>query len=58
MPFPENYFDVNICGDVLEHLIDPWETLKNLLFTLDRWSGDCEHSEYRLLGCSEVDYAR
>lgn len=27
---PENYFDVIICGDVLEHLIDPWSTLKKL----------------------------
>lgn len=27
---PLNYFDIIICGDVLEHLIDPWKTLKNL----------------------------
>ena len=30
LPFAENYFDVIICGDVLEHLIDPWATLKKL----------------------------
>ncbi|MBK9249960.1 MAG: class I SAM-dependent methyltransferase [Ignavibacteria bacterium] len=34
LPFPENYFDVIICGDVLEHLIDPWETLKKLVIHL------------------------
>jgi 2-polyprenyl-3-methyl-5-hydroxy-6-metoxy-1,4-benzoquinol methylase len=27
---PENYFDVIICGDVLEHLVDPWATLAKL----------------------------
>lgn len=26
----ENYFDVIICGDVLEHLTDPWSTMKKL----------------------------
>jgi 2-polyprenyl-3-methyl-5-hydroxy-6-metoxy-1,4-benzoquinol methylase len=27
---PENYFDVIICGDVLEHLIDPWSVLSKI----------------------------
>jgi 2-polyprenyl-3-methyl-5-hydroxy-6-metoxy-1,4-benzoquinol methylase len=27
---PHGYFDVIICGDVIEHLIDPWSTLKKL----------------------------
>lgn len=27
---PENYFDVILCGDVLEHLVDPWSILKKL----------------------------
>lgn len=27
---PENYFNVIICGDVLEHLIDPWKTIEKL----------------------------
>lgn len=26
----KDYFDVIICADVLEHLIDPWKTLKKL----------------------------
>lgn len=30
LPFEENYFDVIICGDVLEHLIDPWSVLEKL----------------------------
>lgn len=30
LPFPKGYFDYIICGDVLEHLIDPWTTLKKL----------------------------
>ena len=30
LDLPENYFDVIICGDVLEHLIDPWATLSKL----------------------------
>ena len=27
---PENYFDIILCGDVLEHLIDPWKTIEKL----------------------------
>lgn len=28
--FPENSFDVIICGDVLEHLVDPWAVVQKL----------------------------
>ncbi len=31
LPFPKEYFDVVICGDVLEHLKDPWESTKKLV---------------------------
>jgi 2-polyprenyl-3-methyl-5-hydroxy-6-metoxy-1,4-benzoquinol methylase len=27
---PKNHFDVIICGDVLEHLLDPWSVVKQL----------------------------
>ncbi len=30
LDLPEEYFEVIICGDVLEHLLDPWSTLKKL----------------------------
>lgn len=30
LPFEQNYFDVILCGDVLEHLVDPWGTVKKL----------------------------
>src|SRR3972149_8920682 len=34
--FEENYFDVILCGDVLEHLLDPWQTVKKLQKYLKR----------------------
>ncbi len=30
LPFPDRYFDYIIFGDVLEHLSDPWSTLRKL----------------------------
>lgn len=30
LDFEENFFDVIICGDVLEHLVDPWQCLNKL----------------------------
>jgi 2-polyprenyl-3-methyl-5-hydroxy-6-metoxy-1,4-benzoquinol methylase len=30
LPLEQNYFDVVLCGDVLEHLVDPWSTVKKL----------------------------
>jgi 2-polyprenyl-3-methyl-5-hydroxy-6-metoxy-1,4-benzoquinol methylase len=30
LDLPQNHFDVIICGDVLEHLVDPWSTLNKL----------------------------
>lgn len=30
LPLAENYFDVILCGDVLEHLVDPWGTVRKL----------------------------
>jgi 2-polyprenyl-3-methyl-5-hydroxy-6-metoxy-1,4-benzoquinol methylase len=31
IPYPDNYFDVIICADVLEHLKDPWSALRSLV---------------------------
>jgi len=30
IPFDEEYFDVVLCGDVLEHLIDPWKAIDKI----------------------------
>lgn len=30
LPFSDSQFDCIVCADVLEHLIDPWSTLKKL----------------------------
>ncbi|NIS74306.1 MAG: methyltransferase domain-containing protein [Deltaproteobacteria bacterium] len=30
LPYEDGYFDLIICADVIEHLIDPWNVLKNL----------------------------
>lgn len=32
----ENYFDAIICGDVLEHLVDPWTVVKNMAALLKK----------------------
>jgi SAM-dependent methyltransferase len=31
LPYPCGYFDVIICADVLEHLVDPWGTIARLV---------------------------
>ncbi len=35
LPFGKNYFDYILVGDVLEHLNNPWETLRNLNYFLE-----------------------
>jgi GT2 family glycosyltransferase/SAM-dependent methyltransferase/glycosyltransferase involved in cell wall biosynthesis len=34
LPFPDGCFDCLLLGDVLEHLVDPWNTLKKLVRVL------------------------
>lgn len=34
LPFESGYFDFIILGDILEHLVDPWQTLKHLRYYL------------------------
>lgn len=29
--YPDSYFDTVICGDVLEHLVDPWSVVNKLI---------------------------
>jgi SAM-dependent methyltransferase len=36
LAFSQGYFDYLIMGDVIEHLVDPWSTLKNLRRFLSR----------------------
>lgn len=31
LPYPQGYFDVIICADVLEHLVDPWKAVSHLV---------------------------
>lgn len=31
LPLPENHFDAVVCGDVLEHLVDPWAVVEKLV---------------------------
>lgn len=33
---PQEYFDVIICGDVLEHLVDPWAIVRKLSASLKK----------------------
>src|SRR5204863_4691516 len=34
LDLPDKYFDVLICADVLEHLVDPWKIFRRLLTLL------------------------
>lgn len=36
LEFPEEYFDVIICPDVLEHLINPWAAVKKMCLLLKK----------------------
>ncbi len=36
LDLPENYFDTIICGDVLEHLVDPWKVVEKLTLYLKK----------------------
>ncbi len=31
LPYPAGYFDIIICADVLEHLVDPWSAVSKLV---------------------------
>ena len=35
LPFSKDFFDVIICADVLEHLVDPWKVLQELKMYLN-----------------------
>jgi 2-polyprenyl-3-methyl-5-hydroxy-6-metoxy-1,4-benzoquinol methylase len=36
IPYPDEYFDVLICADVFEHLVDPWQALRRVSKLLKR----------------------
>ena len=36
LPYGENYFDFILCGDVIEHLVDPWKVIEELSFYLKK----------------------
>ena len=36
IPYSEGYFDVILCGDVVEHLIDPWASIRKMTFYLKK----------------------
>lgn len=64
LPYPPNHFDVLIMSEVLEHLRNPWVTLRNLhpLLASGAWvlSGSpnaAHHSVLRMLMRGRWDYA-